>query len=1212
MDIEIRGAPGTQLSSTALAATLTGVGVVIIGVIVVLVVLLVREKWAHRRHLADLEERGLVIAQSQRDAKRDTITRPRAVLRRSTILPFNAKSGWGALSSVETIAPPEPPSFPPHYAPPKPAGFVSKPKRLSWPFSARRGSGSAIHMRKILVPTLSTVLESPKPSPLVPVLGDSLRGEPSSPKKNQSRPSSDQSLLRHHPAFRSTEQESKAQQDTPRPERLRRSLTAKPTTKPDTPMRPNRSKSVTDISVSTKASALSPLPRPKLRARSASMCSQSSGTAPDGDLPPLPLDVARLKSEARRKSLLSRSPSRVSVSSFESAGSSILATQSSPILPRPSNARVQKVTKRDWRNSLIIGPRPFRDTLALHRKNQRSQSSIKSSVARFSSVDTSTQAGSQTQSRRSTLTKSSSMQSTNKAKTAGSVSLSKTPSPVYSPRTVRNLATPKCKSGCSFVTPYGSPEERRKRSSLVQSASGNNSALKRQLSETSTRASSTRSSNGNPFQWDPAPMSAGKPSALKGSPSARKGHRRQNCVRISLIPTMLGPPSRSPSPCMNDIQEEPSHATFEKTDVGLGFSSTRALPRPPSISTFAPELKLISTSIRASLTPSSPTLSIANYDHRPTGSPVMSRPGHVLSEISEQERKRQSTGSIFSIPTFPSPVHGFGSGETIASAPPTFTLSQTWSGHANTNTTSDTAAGASSPFDMLLDIDSSPGKPLLTNEYDPERPYLIYQTPTSSPTRTFSSPFSTIPEEPSAQSSNYERLRSEDSPPCSPKTVLPPTFGLQQDRSAYSLPIKETAIPEEPLGTIDPAILSKDAFSTLNTGLSHASVRIMKTPNSSRDSTPIPTSPGSARFMFEPLLEATFPSSPPLLKDSRGSPSAKRASQSGLEPPTISVQSSPSSMYSSPFPAPSPSQPPSPPCSPRPQHTQLPPPSLNFIAMPTLSPSICGPRGSPPRPLRSSIQKLRRMNSDAEKGGREERRYLRLGREESIALPGEESWLDGLNGEGDEEDDDTWDEEKGKRLVEDILNDWEEEATMLDSEDGKDAAPTPTLSTQPEGETKTREIEESKGLLVTSSSKPSPPAVGRSSSIWEDGEKFWHSTPPHPPNSPNKPKQRFQPLSSSPLATPRTSRKRDFEVAKDESPTTTSQQEDANPTNTDGKKGNTGHSARRRSLAGNRYRKRSALGISTPNVRIQIQPPSGGSLNGTPGSLYDADGFLRV
>ena len=91
------------------------------------------------------------------------------------------------------------------------------------------------------------------------------------------------------------------------------------------------------------------------------------------------------------------------------------------------------------------------------------------------------------------------------------------------------------------------------------------------------------------------------------------------------------------------------------------------------------------------------------------------------------------------------------------------------------------------------------------------------------------------------------------------------------------------------------------------------------------------------------------------------------------------------------------------------------------------------------------------MNSNAEKegkqrAGRGERRYLRLGREDSIALPGEDSLFDELDNvtgtEVSEEDVDmdmdsddgssTKDEEKSRRLVGDLL-DWEEECTMLDA-----------------------------------------------------------------------------------------------------------------------------------------------------------------------------------
>ncbi len=72
------------------------------------------------------------------------------------------------------------------------------------------------------------------------------------------------------------------------------------------------------------------------------------------------------------------------------------------------------------------------------------------------------------------------------------------------------------------------------------------------------------------------------------------------------------------------------------------------------------------------------------------------------------------------------------------------------------------------------------------------------------------------------------------------------------------------------------------------------------------------------------------------------------------------------------------------------------------------------------------------MNSDAAnakkaKNGRGERRYLRLGREDSMQLPGEESWLDEL------EDDEAVevDEEEGRRLVGSVLEGWEDEGCTV-------------------------------------------------------------------------------------------------------------------------------------------------------------------------------------
>ncbi|KAJ4346807.1 uncharacterized protein N0V89_010739 [Didymosphaeria variabile] len=1182
-----------ELSITTIGAMGAGVGVLVVGLTVFIVILLVRAHREHKRHMADLEERGYAIVQTRKVAKRNSITKPRAVLRRDTILPFNSKSGWGNLTSVETIDPPEPPSFPPHYAPLKPAGFVPKPKRLSWPFLGRRVSGRAIPMRKIRVPVLSTVLESPKPSPLVPVLSGP-REEPSSPRKSNSRPSSDQSLLQHHPALRNQEQSAEPPHDQALSEPLRRSLTAKPVPKTEIYTRPVRSQSLADIRNSSKPGSMTRFARPQLHERSVSTSSQASGNPPDAGLPILPLEIARIKSEARRRSVLSRSPSRQSNSSYESAGSSILAVQPSPILRSP-NSRVQKVARRDMRNCTIVGPRPFRDTLTLHGKNNPSQGSIKSSTARFSSATSATQAEKQG----SLLPNSSSLHSIATVKTAESVNLSKLSSPVPSAFAIRNSTTPKRRSG-SYVTPYGSPENRRSRSSMLQNVSGNQSGPKRELSQTSTRASSTRSSNDNPFQWDPAPVSAGKPSALKGSPSARKpGHKRQNCVRISLIPTLLGPQSRSPSPAIHDIAEESPQASFERVqNVGLGFSSTRSLPSPPSTSIFAPELKFNATSIRASLAASSPTLPMANFDHGPIGTPIKTQAKAIFPDAFQYDVQRMSTGSVFSLSTFPSPGHNFPQSNVMISPPPMFALSPPSNDYADDGRPYDEMAMVSSPFEVLLDINSSPGRPLILDQYDTEDPYLVHQTPTTNLTRNFSSPFSTIFEEPCPNPESYEQLKSDDSPPCSPKSMPSGSCSNLRDRAAYNLPIRDTAIPEEPLETIDPAILSKDAFTSLNSPFDNRSGSTTTDASADRKSMTMPTSATKAMYSTQPLLDAAFQSSPPV--QNTDVPSVTHAQHDSMvfEPSSLFIPSSPTSICSSPSPSP---LLPKAPSSPRPAHAQLPTltPTLNFAAVPTLAPS--GPRGPPARSLRSSIQTLRRMNSDTKKGSKAERRYANLGREDSIALPGEESWLEDLDKYEDEnEEEEMWDEEKGRALVGDLGFDWEEDvdrgASVLDlyTDPALTSIPESTISAS---STLSINSDETviNGPKASQTGPSSTPARDRGSCIWEDGEKFWGSTSPL--NSPNKPANRFLPLSSSPVST-RSGRKRAFEVAKDEVPA----QEDADLDTKD---------KRQSQRDSGRFRKRSVLGVGTPNVKINVVPPSSGGLEGTPGSLYDGDGFLR-
>tara|TARA_R110002003_G_scaffold534_6_gene20229 strand:+ start:9182 stop:9931 length:750 start_codon:yes stop_codon:yes gene_type:complete len=248
------------------------------------------------------------------------------------------------------------------------------------------------------------------------------------------------------------------------------------------------------------------------------------------------------------------------------------------------------------------------------------------------------------------------------------------------------------------------------------------------------------------------------------------------------------------------------------------------------------------------------------------------------------------------------------------------------------------------------------------------------------------------------------------------------------------------------------------------------------------------------------------------------------------------------------------------------------------------------------------------MNSDAadaknEKAGHGERRYLRIGRESSVQLPGDESWLDEL----EDEDSVELDEAEGRRLVGNVLDDeWDEGCTILDLDEGSTMQSTATVTPDTEINTST-----------------TAGAEHRSSTIWEDGEKFWssHTTTPPAPGSPNKPKDRYQPLASSPLASPALSmsataptkagKKRDFEVAKDASAVALSPTENQARDHDSKKRRESSAGSRRASASGNRYRKRSVLGVSTPNVRIHITSPNGHVTMGTPGSLYDAQGFLR-
>ncbi|OSS46733.1 hypothetical protein B5807_08802 [Epicoccum nigrum] len=190
--IRSRAEASGSLSTNAIIAIVSAIGVVILGLLAALVLLLIRAVRRHKQLLADLDERGFTITKAQKEAKLNEVARPRAVLRRNTILPFNAKSGWGALPSVETIGSAAPPtngpsaSAPEHYVSVMPVEPNKRTGGLSWPFHSRKLSGHTLRMKRLKANRLSAVLEDPKPSSLVPILGN---GQLSNPRARPTHPS---------------------------------------------------------------------------------------------------------------------------------------------------------------------------------------------------------------------------------------------------------------------------------------------------------------------------------------------------------------------------------------------------------------------------------------------------------------------------------------------------------------------------------------------------------------------------------------------------------------------------------------------------------------------------------------------------------------------------------------------------------------------------------------------------------------------------------------------------------------------------------------------------------------------------------------------------------------------------------------------------------------------------------------------------------------
>ncbi|KAK8173253.1 hypothetical protein IWX90DRAFT_511798 [Phyllosticta citrichinensis] len=600
-----------------------GVSVFIIVVaFVCMVLLLMRATQSHRKLLADLEQRGIRLGQQVEHLGGDGVSRPRAVLRRNVLLPYNNNAAWGTLPSRDSLG--------------RSQSSISKVQTSSTTTTAPRTQGKKgwsftrrskrqpkhIVLEKVRTGHLSAIIESPVPR----------RDTSASNLHDIQEITTPVDSLPPRLQLGFTEGSPISTLCAPR-------ISSAPNSAPDlTQLRPLATFNVDRISSS---GTVVRSPKRMIRSnsvpsvgsslhnlhgtrglRNGSVTNRYSGSAPGDPVPPLPLKLRR----DRSMSNMEYSPSRRSVSSYESATSSILIT-GSPSAHRSPPAKLKQSPGHELHKSLVLkGPRPL--IQSLHKSSQSvpchfRENSIRSNVARLSMQDITTH---------SRHGSGDSVKS-DPPKTADAQQQS------THNRSDKSLTgiTPRRQSR-SQVTLEGSPTERVRSGAPVDGFEG---APTHQLSRASTNASSS-SSNGNPFQWDPSPMQSGKPALPRKSPDRKKAHRRQNCIRLSIGPNNA---AGGHSSTMSGIEEEPSNGSHRKqpsNEPEMIYLDTRPLPRPPSAGVFEPELRFDPTKIRAALSTGSPTLSMTNYRRD-------------SAETSPRRHSEMSTGSGFSIPTFPSP-----------------------------------------------------------------------------------------------------------------------------------------------------------------------------------------------------------------------------------------------------------------------------------------------------------------------------------------------------------------------------------------------------------------------------------------------------------------------------------------------------------------------------------------------------------------------------
>ena len=1000
-----------------------GVGGAILIAVIIVVVQIARRRSEHKRMMEAMEvEQAVQMSQRQETGE---IPRSASAARYSSLISLQARAGWGALSSQEAISAPEP------------VVHADKRKRSSVSFMKKHFKHGGIPLKRLK--RLTAILESPRSrttaSPAVH-FRDSTQSQAGAEQGNAAGQN-----LKAYTLRKVDDGDVFVCPGSPKPAVLPSFAIRSPgrygagIANNDNP-KAARTRSVGALMMPVPDNAVlgqtARLSRPPMHARSISLGAPST-RPPSGPVPPLPV-IAPHSADADPSARQGVCVSRLSCSSQESTGSSVLITSpilqvherdkavSSPrveeLIAEDDSASLKTVSTRQWQKPLLAKTRPFDGTTASADCDRaKSQVSIRSNIARYSveSLDSHRLSSASTASSFSQVHRLSIPQ----IHQADQVSISRVSSTnsIGSYTGVKKITTPK-KSIRNSVSAYGSPAERKK-TGVLRSISGNSITPSRQSSNATQ--DSGRSSNGNPFQWDNQRLP--KPSALKGSPNARKGHRRQNCVRIStLTPQILGPPpSRPTSPSIMHGIEEESGDGEEAADANkLPFVSNQRPSRPPSASSFVPNLRI--QTLRASLTPSSPTLSAwtAFQEH---GLPSQHSDSQLsASPTTRSASQHSSRSSAFSIPSFPSPVKPSVSDVQLSKPVPEFYLSRP---------STDIEENESlSPFALNLpsdpDVPPSPPLPISKHdEYDPAHPaWPIVNIPApqskeydpASPVWDDTEPERSSPFLPFAAICMDGRESEEisprsrptsyggdmpDTPPISPKT-MPDVFQAFFDKQESG---------------------SKPARTAENLTSANASAIMARTPSRTVDFPGAPILPPPE----EP--EEYYQQTPPARRQRAVSDAAY------LQPSR---------------PAPSP---PIDTCMPSPLH-------LSARTSPR------GPRMQPAQSVLKHAMALRRMNSEVNDfPHRESRRYVRLGREASPLLP----WIGSPNpSESCGDMNELFDFGFASAGAEDEHKSALDEIDMTEVERRLD------------------------GAIAGFDAIPSDDgSQKRSSSVWEDGERYW-------------------------------------------------------------------------------------------------------------------------